>query len=429
MRLIVITCLCTLLSSALNQEKVDIIATIDIHSMDFRQVELLKSNSHFKWWSQLGDTMVVGGKKVELGQSGFQFEQSWANLRASDLDVIIAGHRSERPESIKAIAKSGRITLAIHNDRLQSDGHMQVTLFKPNHVYVQAARHDSNVMKLKSSQISNVKSIMDEVDDVRWYGDVVQLSNWNRHVSSVDIVSARDWIKGQFDSLHPSSTQLQKFSVGGRDGWNVLATFDGPQNSDIYIVGGHYDSTSEQTSRLAPGAEDNASGAAGVIEMARAFSGKKLGATLIFIAFSGEEQGLVGSKAYVRSLPADIKARIKGVITMDMIGYSKDDSEDVLLETASKFRDFSSQFAAAAQLVPGLNYYTTFNPFGSDHMPFIDNDIPAILTIDNDWDDYPAYHRTSDTIDKVSRQMGLAILRMNVAALAVMIGKEAIDPV
>jgi aminopeptidase-like protein len=54
-------------------------------------------------------------------------------------------------------------------------------------------------------------------------------------------------------------------------------------------------------------------------------------------------------------------------------------------------------------------------------MPFIDNNIPAILTIDNDWGDYPSYHRSSDTIDKVSRDMGAAILRMNAAALAGML--------
>ena len=109
---------------------------------------------------------------------------------------------------------------------------------------------------------------------------------------------------------------------------------------------------------------------------------------------------------------------------MDMIGYSTDDSEDVLLETSRDFKHLTDQFATAASLVPGLRYFTTFNPFGSDHMPFIDNGIPAILTIDNDWGSYPAYHRTTDTIDKISREMGAAILKMNVAALAVMAGAE-----
>jgi Zn-dependent M28 family amino/carboxypeptidase len=201
----------------------------------------------------------------------------------------------------------------------------------------------------------------------------------------------------------------------------VVATFDAGPASDIYIVCGHYDSISERPSESAPGAEDNATGAAAVVELARVFAGGSRSATLMFIAFSGEEQGLVGSKAFVRSLDSDTRSRIKAVLNMDMIGYSKDDSEDVLLESSSRYKPLVDQYAAAARLVSGLKYYTSYNPYGSDHMPFIDSNIPAILTIDNDWGDYPSYHRSSDTIDKVSRDMGAAILRMNAAALAGML--------
>jgi Zn-dependent M28 family amino/carboxypeptidase len=141
----------------------------------------------------------------------------------------------------------------------------------------------------------------------------------------------------------------------------------------------------------------------------------------VFATFSGEEQGLVGSKAFVRNLDPATRSRIKAVLNMDMIGYSKDDSEDVLLESSSRYKNLVDQFAAAASLVDGLKYYVTFNPYGSDHMPFIEAGIPAILTIDNDWGDYPSYHRSSDTIDKVSRDMGAAILRMNAGALAGML--------
>jgi len=205
---------------------------------------------------------------------------------------------------------------------------------------------------------------------------------------------------------------------------NVIATFDGGAASDIYIIGGHYDSISERTSDSAPGAEDNATGAAGVIELARVFANFPKTATLIFIAFSGEEQGLVGSKAYVRGLDTQTRSRVKAVLNMDMIGYSKDDSEDVLLESSSHFKPLVDHFSAAARLVEGLRFYISFNPYGSDHMPFIDSGIPAILTIDNDWGDYPSYHRTTDTIDKVSRDMGAAVLKMNAGALGSMLGSQ-----
>lgn len=422
MQRIILASLCMLFVSAMDDASIEAVATINIRDLARNELETLKSNDHFSWWSELGDTLVVGGKSSSLASAGVKYLNTWPSVESTDLQVIVAGHKNERPSSTKVIAQAGRITLAIKNTILKSDEHMRVTSFAPNTSYVQSSMHSDLPPDWSLQQQAIAKSIMDEVDGVRWFGDVAHLTNWNRHVSSVDIVSARDWIKDQFDLLKPTSTALQKFTVNGRDAWNVIATLSAGDKSDIYIIGAHYDSLSEQTSRSAPGAEDNASGAAGVLEMARVFAGKKTNATLIFIAFSGEEQGLIGSKAYVRSLSSDVRSRIKGVITMDMIGYSKDDSEDVLLETATQFKDFSDRFAAASKLVPGLNYYTSFNPFGSDHMPFIDNDIPAILTIDNDWGDYPSYHRSTDTIDKVSREMGLAILRMNVATLAVMTG-------
>jgi hypothetical protein len=158
-------------------------------------------------------------------------------------------------------------------------------------------------------------------------------------------------------------------------------------------------------------------GAAGVLELARVFARAKPKATLIFIAFSGEEQGLVGSAAWVRAQTTETRARIKQVLTMDMIGYSKDESLDVLLETSERFKPLHDQLLAASRLVDGLHAYSSFNPFGSDHMSFINQDISAILTIDYDWESYPAYHRTGDTIDKVSREMGTAILKMNAGAL------------
>jgi hypothetical protein len=396
------------------------VATIDIEQTSLEALDKIKHDRHISWWAEFGDTLVVGGTSNSLAVAGIPFTAYYHPLTKNDLSIVIAGHKNFLPDSVQVLARGGRTSLIIKDPAVFTDEHILVQDFEPNTVYAQSGEHNANPLILTMNQAIHAQSAMDDVDAVRWFSDVGTLSNWNRHVTSVDIVSARDWIQEQFQNLHPTSTSLQKFNVRGRDGWNVIATFDAGPTSDVYIIGGHYDSLSERVAESAPGAEDNATGAAGVIELARVFAARHNNATLIFVTFSGEEEGLVGSKAYVRDLPPGIKSRIKSVLTMDMIGYSKDDSEDVLLETASKFRPLSDQYAAAARLVPGLRYFTTFNPYGSDHMPFIDADIPAILTIDNDWGDYPTYHRTGDTIDKVSRDMGLAILRMNAATLAIL---------
>lgn len=402
--------------------------TIDISDLSLTKLKRITTNSNVNWWAEFGDTLVVNGSEHKLrtlvDQENLTVLGQWNDLKSDDLSVLIAAHSSDLDPKVNVIARSGRIAL-ITKQALPAARHGEdlwrrlIAPFKINTTYVRAGRLQPKPQIWNKSQSDRAKKIMSQVDPVRWYLDVGTLTNWNRHISSVDIVSARDWIKSEFDELGPTSSRLQKFSVMGKDAWNVIATFDAGPTSDIYIVCGHYDSISERPSETAPGAEDNATGAAGVIELARVFSKVQKSATLIFATFSGEEQGLVGSKAFVRSLDANLRSRVKAVINMDMIGYSKDDSEDVLLESSNRFKSLVDHFAAAATLVEGLNYYVTYNPYGSDHMPFIESGIPAILTIDNDWGDYPSYHRSTDTIDKVSRDMGAAILRMNAGALGV----------
>jgi len=406
------------------------ILAVDISKLKRSQVDAVKTRPEVSWWTEFGDSLVVSGDpgplEDRLRLENLSIVSRWNDLTADMLEVAVAAHSEEIPPGRQVLVKSGRLSLLANSQSSRHESipvswRFKLTPFVPNTIYVLSGSVEGRPKIWNQAQFMRAKNVMADVDPVRWYMDVGTLTNWNRHVSSVDNVSARDWIKNEFDQLRPSNSSLQKFNVMGRDAWNVIATFDAGPETDIYIVCGHYDSISERPSESAPGAEDNATGAAAVIELARVFAKAPKSATLVFATFSGEEQGLVGSKAFVRNLDTTTRSRIKAVLNMDMIGYSKDDSEDVLLESSSRYKALVDQFAAAASLVAGLKYYVTFNPYGSDHMPFIDAGIPAILTIDNDWGDYPDYHRSSDTIDKVSRDMGAAILRMNAGALAGML--------
>ncbi len=399
------------------------IALIDLRTVSNQNLDIIKRNPEVTWWAELGKTMLVGGASRHILAFGPPVLRHWTHLKSDQLSVIRAGHPHELPRHMSILATAGRLTIVagVQPDDIaatQANGHQKIEPFQRNHVYVRAGFRDTPQKKWGHTQQLAALSAIDSVDPVRWYGDVGTLTNWNRHVSSVDVVSARDWLKEQLDLLKPTSSVLQKFNLGGRDAWNVVASFEGPLDSDVYVISGHYDSLSENVSRSAPGAEDNASGAAGVLELARIFAVRERKATLIFIAFSGEEEGLIGSKAYVNSLPASMRSRIKGALNMDMIGYTQDGSLGVLIETSPNFRELHDHFAIAARLVDGLETYSSFSPFGSDHVPFINKNIPALLTCDNDWGEYPDYHRTTDTIEKLSREMGAAILKMNAAALA-----------
>ena len=95
------------------------------------------------------------------------------------------------------------------------------------------------------------------------------------------------------------------------------------RSAKIVVVGGHHDSTSERPSTDAPGAIDNGSGSIGALAIAEAVSksGLEFDATLHFVFFGGEEQGLYGSYHYVEEATA-ANLDISHALIMDMIGYS-----------------------------------------------------------------------------------------------------------
>ncbi|QLQ07939.1 MAG: Zn-dependent exopeptidase M28 [Anaerolineae bacterium] len=189
--------------------------------------------------------------------------------------------------------------------------------------------------------------------------------------------------------------------------YNVIGEIAGrTRPQDVYIVGGHFDSTSPAAQTNAPGAEDNASGAAGVLEMARILADYPPQATVRFIAFSGEEQGLDGSEYYVSQLSAAERARIKGVFIMDMIGYkSQAYPLNVLLESSNSVPGAVSLVTTLntnAQTYTALDVDISYYPWGSDHVPFLDVNIPTVLLIEQEYDSYPCYHKTCDTPDKLT---------------------------
>ena len=272
-------------------------------------------------------------------------------------------------------------------------------------------------------------AIADQVNGARWHGVAEDLARFGtRYVGTDGLLGARDYLAAQLTALG-LRVSTPRFLVSGGETFNVVGEIAGSERpSDIYIVCGHYDSISEQPRTLAPGAEDNGSGAAGVIELARLFTANPPGATIRFILFSGEEVGLYGSRDYVDSLVAAREHRqVKGVINMDMIGYSGDDDLDVLLESDENGRELIEALARGAEAATSLRVVTSLTPFGSDHVPFIQAGIPAVLVIQNDWDSYPGYHRSTDTIENVRVDMGEQVLRMNAAALEGLAG-QAEDP-
>jgi len=152
-----------------------------------------------------------------------------------------------------------------------------------------------------------------------------------------------------------------------RDSHNVVAKPPGKQCR--LVVGGHYDSVP-----AGPGANDNASGTATAIEMARAMAADGTLDPVCFVLFGSEELGLLGSDAYVRSLSPDEKAALKAMLNFDMLAVG----DAWPLAGSQSVVSIAAQEADRLSIPHSIDY-GRFATGGSDHASFINNGIPAML--------------------------------------------------
>jgi len=183
------------------------------------------------------------------------------------------------------------------------------------------------------------------------------------------------------------------------DGRNIIATQIGSTYPDsIYIVCAHYDAVTDYA------ADDNASGTAAVIEIARILSSQTLDYTLIYALFDEEEIGLYGSTHYAEQAKLN-NLHIVGVINLEMFGY--DSNDDRLLDIHSNTYSSSQRLANSTMSLID-DYDINLSPVvyspgtsASDHFPFWNEGYGAIMIIQAYYggDFTPAYHTINDRID------------------------------
>jgi len=189
--------------------------------------------------------------------------------------------------------------------------------------------------------------------------------------------------------------------------YNVVGVIEGndPMLKREYIViGAHYDhlghggesSLAPNSSDIHHGADDNASGTAGLLELARIFSAQRgqLRRSVIFIAFSAEESGLIGSNAYVNT-PAAPLADTVAMLNLDMVGRLRGNKLMVGgIGTSPEFRNL------VESLKNGFTLQLSEDGFGpSDHSSFYAKRVPVLFFYSGSHEDY---HKPSDTADKIN---------------------------
>jgi hypothetical protein len=191
---------------------------------------------------------------------------------------------------------------------------------------------------------------------------------------------------------------------------NVLAYLPG-QTDEYVVIGAHYDHLGRgnfdslapsQIGQIHPGADDNGSGTAGVLELARIFSQQsapqkgQLRRGILFMSFAGEELGLLGSAEWVKN-PTRPLDKAVAMLNMDMIGRIKDQKVYIGgVGTGSTLK------AAVEQAAANSGFKIEYSPGGyssSDHTSFVSKKIPVLFFFSGLHSDY---HKPSDTWDKIN---------------------------
>lgn len=384
-------------------------------------------------WIQLGDEILLciddhlrNEIVAHAAQSCTSLEELPKTVNAQDLCLIIQKGRlfqKEHPEVPILLDKGRFLVVELTRDQVE-----QLVIPEEPRYAVQSLKANTVVFDVQARTPQQregkawIQTLVNSLTQSNYKTALKKLVSYKtRYSTSTQYSDVANWAKGQLETMD-YSTKIESFPVAGGASFNVIAdkTGKGTGTRNLVLVVGHLDSINESdgSTANAPGADDNGSGSAGVLEIARALKNHPGVHDLRFILFGGEEQGLYGSKQYVASLSVSERNRIRAVINMDMIGSLNTASPTVLLEGAAISQPLINRLADAATTYTSLTVQTSTNPFGSDHIPFINAGIAAVLTIEGA-DSANSYdHTANDTLDHINYDLSLEILRMNVAATA-----------
>ncbi|MBT3510862.1 MAG: M20/M25/M40 family metallo-hydrolase [Nitrospina sp.] len=249
------------------------------------------------------------------------------------------------------------------------------------------------------------------------------------------------YISTQLEAMGLEVTQ-EKVNYEGTQSLNILGqTYGDIDSKGLFVLAAHYDSVPDS-----PGADDNASAVTALLEIARILSQTPLRTPIIFSAFTLEEYGFVGSKNFIdRDL--NRKNQLSGMISLEMVGFKTTepgsqyyppfmdpsqypDTGDFIAVVGNEPSAGLAQAIAKGMMrsVPALKVETLVVPGQgenftevrlSDHSPFWDAGIPAVMITDTAFFRNPNYHQPSDTLETLD----LEFIRDNARAVAGFLNK------
>ena len=280
-------------------------------------------------------------------------------------------------------------------------------------------------------------SIIDQVNSTKLKDSIDALSSFNtRHTKSVYIENVSYWLENELQRACSGKVYFHNFTQidqgSSYDLKNIICNKDNSaspydNSNHLILIIAHYDSRMRdinQSNARAPGADDNASGVAAVLELARILTQVNLKNNIQFVLFPGEEQGQWGSTAFVKHLQAnDIKPEL--VINLDMIGYPSLGLGKVAIEydqgNKSKINDKNSK--EVGEFIKEIaskytNLEGSLSALGiTDLVPFEAAGITVIGLHDGGSEHNPHYHSISDTPSTLNIEYLTSVTQLALATI------------
>lgn len=268
-----------------------------------------------------------------------------------------------------------------------------------------------------------IRQVVDSASVTRVFGYEKALFDFDsKHISQPGNQKASEYLHATYASFgytpeyqwfEPRDAQGNARALGGRTA-NVLATLKGTVHPEvIYVVSSHYDSVA-----VGPGADDDSSGTAALLEAARILAKHPQPATIVFASFTGEEAGLLGSREFVRRV-SEAKWNVEGALNNDMIGWANDHRldntirysnpgiRDVQHAVALTFTDLITYDALYYRSTDAAAFYEAWGDIvgGIGSYPVLGN---------------PHYHQPHDWLDTINHQLVTEVGKTTAATLMVL---------
>jgi hypothetical protein len=314
-----------------------------------------------------------------------------------------------------------------------------------------AKGHGKNYGSISYPHDEDVMSLIMRIDEITYLRYLENITAFGARVTGTRACDeASAYLYKEFENIGLDNLRKQYWSYGDLHGTNIEATLPGINNSsdEIYIVCAHYD-----TAPGSPGADDDGSGVAAVLSIAKAMSHYAFNHTIRFVLFSGEEQGKIGSYYYVQEAKEN-NDRIVATLNVDMIGYAPispriehENYDKILMTLKVTMPDYalpyqiyvltcrrmyrikvysnpSSKWIADFTVTISKEYFeyitlkvvTRRHSGGGDHVRFYEAGYDAVFYneyLPNLW-----YHSQEDTIEKLNIEYATKVSRLITATLA-----------